>query len=228
MTPEFGPLVSGEPANRPRHTTLTGRTVTLVPLSAADHAEALFEGSKLASLWDYLADGPYSTVEAFSSSLAAKSFSTDPLFFAILDKVSGKAVGSAAFLRIDEKNRVIEVGHILYTPALQRTVAGTEAMYLMMRHVFDDLGYRRYEWKCNHFNQPSRKAALRYGFTFEGIFRQHMIAKGRNRDTAWYSMLDSEWPERKAAFEAWLRADNFDEQGRQRVSLSSLIDKAKY
>jgi RimJ/RimL family protein N-acetyltransferase len=141
------------------------------------------------------------------------------MFFAIVDNASGDAVGYAALMRIDTKNRVIEVGGIMYSPRLQRTPGGTEAMYLLARYVFDDLGYRRYEWKCNALNAPSRGAALRYGFIFEGIFRQHMIVKGRNRDTAWFSMLDSEWPARKQAFEQWLRPANFDEDGIQKSRL---------
>lgn len=146
----------------------------------------------------------------------------DPLFFTILDNSSGNPVGYASYMRIEPTHRSIEVGSILFTPALQRTPGATEAMYLMARHVFDDLGYRRYEWKCNALNEPSRRAALRLGFSFEGIFRQHMIIKGRNRDTAWYSMLDSEWPARKRNFEQWLAASNFDLQGRQKKSLASL------
>jgi RimJ/RimL family protein N-acetyltransferase len=131
-------------------------------------------------------------------------------------------------MRIEPSHRVIEVGSILFTPRLQRTVGATEAMYLMARHVFEDLGYRRYEWKCNALNAPSRGAALRLGFTFEGIFRQHMIIKGRNRDTAWFSMLDPEWPKRKAAFERWLDPSNFDAEGRQRVSLSALNSEVEH
>jgi RimJ/RimL family protein N-acetyltransferase len=146
----------------------------------------------------------------------------DPLFFTILDNISTKPVGYASYMRIEPAHRCIEVGSILFTPMLQRTPGATEAMYLMARHVFDDLGYRRYEWKCNALNDPSRRAALRLGFTFEGIFRQHMIIKGRNRDTAWYSMLDSEWPIRKRNFEQWLAPSNFDPQGRQKQSLASL------
>ena len=144
------------------------------------------------------------------------------MFFAILDNPSGKAVGYASYMRIEPVHRVIEVGSILYTPRLQQTTLATEAMYLMARHVFEDLGYRRYEWKCNALNAPSRRAALRFGFTFEGIFRQHMIVKGRNRDTAWFSMLDSEWPVRKANFERWLDPSNFGADGRQKVALSTL------
>ena len=126
-------------------------------------------------------------------------------------------------MRIDPANRVIEVGNILYTPALQRTPGATEAQYLLARYIFDELGYRRYEWKCNDLNAPSRRAALRFGFTYEGTFRQHLIVKGRNRDTAWYSMLDGEWPSRRAAFETWLAPDNFDAQGVQKTSLADLM-----
>ncbi len=159
---------------------------------------------------------------AFDLHLQKAAVSEDPMFFAILDRASGAAVGYAAYMRIEPVHRVIEVGSILYTPQLQRTPLATEAMYLMARHVFEDLGYRRYEWKCNALNAPSRRAALRFGFTFEGIFRQHMIVKGRNRDTAWFSMLDSEWPARKANFERWLDPSNFGPDGRQKVSLSML------
>ncbi len=145
----------------------------------------------------------------------------DPLLFAILDK-SGRAVGHATYMRIDPANRVIEVGNILYTPALMRTPAGTEAMYLMAKHAFETMGYRRYEWKCNALNAPSRRAAERYGFRFEGLFRHHMIVKGRNRDTAWFSILSEEWPQIAVAMEAWLAPENFDEEGHQFVPLSTL------
>ena len=144
------------------------------------------------------------------------------VFFALVPKSSGRAQGYASYMRIDPANGVIEVGNILLAPSLQRTTAATEAMYLMAKHVFEDLGYRRYEWKCNAKNEPSMRAALRLGFTYEGIFRQHMVVKGENRDTAWYSMLDSEWPARKMAFEAWLDPANFDGEGRQQKSLGQL------
>jgi len=146
--------------------------------------------------------------------------SRDHFPIARLSTATCSALGYAAYMRIEPVHRVIEVGSILFTPRLQQTVLATEAMYLMARHVFEDLGYRRYEWKCNALNAPSRRAALRFGFRFEGIFRQHMIVKGRNRDTAWFSMLDSEWPERKANFERWLDPVNFAEDGRQKVALS--------
>ena len=212
-------------ATRPQRTTFDGRVVRVAPLDPLAHADALFEGTRgdvNESLWLYLFEGPFATRAAFDSHLAQKASSEDPLFFAIVDKSSGDAVGYAAYMRIEPAHRVIEVGSILYTPGLQRTIGATEAMYLMARHVFEDLGYRRYEWKCNALNAPSRSAALRLGFSFEGVFRQHMIVKGRNRNTAWYSMLDSEWPKRKVAFERWLHPSNFDANGRQKVSLSAL------
>jgi RimJ/RimL family protein N-acetyltransferase len=225
----IGPLVDPHPAKRPERVTLKGRLITLVPLDAGAHAEALYEGSNgdaaRESVWAYLFDGPYSSRDEFRASIEAKARSTDPLFFAVIDNASGRAVGYQTFLRIDAPNRVIEVGNIMYTPAMQRTAGATEAQYLFAAHVFDDLGYRRYEWKCNALNAPSRRAAERFGFTFEGIFRQHMIVKGRNRDTAWFAMLDSEWPARKAAYELWLAPDNFDSDGRQKIALSALMPK---
>jgi RimJ/RimL family protein N-acetyltransferase len=204
---------------------LPGRVVTLRPFDRPAQAQALYEathGSDKENLWRYLGDGPYASRAAFEAAFDKKQSSVDPLFFAIVDNASGVPVGQAAYMRIDPANRVMEVGNIIFTPALQHTSGATEAMYLMARHAFDDLGYRRYEWKCNALNQPSRRAALRLGFLFEGIFRQHMIIKGRNRDTAWFSMLDSEWPVRKANFERWLAPSNFDPSGRQALSLSSL------
>jgi RimJ/RimL family protein N-acetyltransferase len=221
----LGALVNAAPARRPRRTTLDGRAVRVVPLDPSAHADALFDGTRGPEnerLWLYLFDGPFPTRVAFDSHLKQMGKSEDPLFFAILDQPSGEAVGYAAYMRIEPAHRVIEVGSILFTPRLQRTLGATEAMYLMARHVFEDLGYRRYEWKCNALNAPSRSAAERLGFTFEGIFRQHMIIKGRNRDTAWFSMLESEWPKRKVAFERWLDPSNFDANGRQKISLSAL------
>jgi RimJ/RimL family protein N-acetyltransferase len=221
----IGERVDTSPARRPERTILRGRAVTLVPLNADAHADALFEGANGGDndrVWIYLFDGPYADRAAFRANIASNAKSEDPLFFAVIDNASGKAVGYQTFLRIEPKHRVIEVGNIMYTPALQRTIGATEAQYLFARHVFDDLGYRRYEWKCNNLNAPSKRAALRLGFTFEGVFRQHMIVKERNRDTGWFSMLDSEWPGRRAAFEQWLSPENFDSSGRQRIALSTL------
>jgi RimJ/RimL family protein N-acetyltransferase len=221
----IGPRVDGPPARRPIRTTLPGRVATLAPLDPQLHGSALYEwiqGEAGERVWQYLFEGPFADRAAFDVHLKRIAASEDPLFFAILDNASGSAVGYASYMRIEPVHRVIEVGSILYTPRLQQTTLATEAMYLMARHVFDDLGYRRYEWKCNALNAPSRRAALRFGFTFEGIFRQHMIVKGRNRDTAWFSMLDSEWPARKANFERWLDPSNFGGDGRQKVALSTL------
>src|ERR1700733_11500370 len=151
-----------------------------------------------------MSEGPFATRADVDAAFDKNARSTDPLFFAIVDNATGVPVGQASYLRIEPRHRVIEVGNIMFTPSLQRSCGATEAMYLMARHAFEDLGYRRYEWKCNALNEPSRRAALRLGFVFEGVFRQHMIIKGRNRDTAWFSMLDSEWPRRRASFEQWL------------------------
>lgn len=198
-----------------------GRYVKLLPLNAAEHAADLWAFARgHDEIWTYLSDGPYSSPADFKRALEGKETGGGAVFLAIVPNSSGKAAGYASYMRIDPSNGVVEVGNVLMTPSLQRTTAATEAMYLMARHIFEDLGYRRYEWKCNASNAPSRRAALRYGFTFEGVFRQHMVVKGQNRDTAWYSMLDAEWPARKSAFEAWLDPENFDRQGRQLKSLN--------
>jgi RimJ/RimL family protein N-acetyltransferase len=197
--------------------------VTLEPLSAARHADDLWQAVHgHDEVWSYLADGPYASEGYLRHALEEKEAASSAVFLAISPQATGRVAGYASYMRMDPANGVIEVGNILLAPSLQRTIAATEAMYLMARHIFEDLGYRRYEWKCNGNNAPSRRAALRYGFTFEGIFRHHMIVKGQNRDTAWFSMLDSEWPVRKAAFEAWLDPANFDQEGRQCKSLAQL------
>jgi RimJ/RimL family protein N-acetyltransferase len=212
------------PASYPARVALDGRHTRLEPLDAGSHAAALFHatrGRENDDLWLYLADGPFDSAAAFADEIARKAVSTDAVFFAILDPVKARAIGYASYMRIEPAQGVIEVGNVLFSRALQGTTGATEAMYLMARHAFEDLGYRRYEWKCNALNAPSRAAALRLGFTFEGIFRQHMVIKGRNRDTAWYSMIDGEWPRLKAAFDRWLDPSNFDAQGRQRATLRS-------
>jgi RimJ/RimL family protein N-acetyltransferase len=221
----IGPIVDAAPAKLPRRATMAGQYISLTPLDPHAHGNALWEnlrGPQNERLWLYLFDGPFRDRATFDADLREKAVSEDPFFFAIVDKASQLASGYAAYLRLAPKDRCIEVGAILFSPALQRTHGATEALYLMARHVFEDLGYRRYEWKCNALNRPSRRAALRLGFTFEGIFRQHMIIKGRNRDTAWFSILDSEWPARKQSFERWLDPTNFDSQGKQKLSLSVL------
>jgi RimJ/RimL family protein N-acetyltransferase len=199
--------------------------VRIEPLTSA-HADALYESCGLqqhADLWTYMGDGPFDSHEAFADNITRKSASTDPLFFALVDRLSGHAQGHAALMRIDAPNRVIELGNIMVGPSLQKSRAATETQFLLAKHVFEELGYRRYEWKCNDLNAPSKRAAVRFGFSYEGLFRQHMIVKGRNRDTAWFSMLDTEWPTRKAAFECWLAPDNFDAAGQQKVSLAALM-----
>jgi RimJ/RimL family protein N-acetyltransferase len=209
---------------RPQRVTIEGRYVTIEPLDPAKHTEALWQGlggPANDSLWLYMPDGPFLDRAAFEAHMQARAISEDPLFFAIVDKKTGLAVGRSTLMRIDPPNRVIEVGGIIFTGTLQRSRGATEAMYLLARYVFEDLGYRRYEWKCNALNEPSRRAALRLGFSFEGIFRQHMIIKGKNRDTAWFSMLDSEWPARKREFERWLDESNFDSEGIQKTRLNS-------
>ncbi len=225
----IGPEVDSHPAERPQRVTLKGRYVTLAPLDTHKHVVSLYDGSNgelpRERVWTYLGDGPYATLQDFRASVDAKARSEDPLFFAVVDQATGRALGHQTLMRIDPANRVIEVGNVMYTPALQRTAGATEAQYLFASYVFDTLGYRRYEWKCNALNAPSRRAAERLGFTFEGVFRQHMIVKGRSRDTAWFSLLDSEWPARKLAFERWLRRENFDADGRQKESLSRLTPR---
>jgi RimJ/RimL family protein N-acetyltransferase len=204
---------------------LTGRHVLLVPLDADQHTDALYEathGLGKDALWLYLIEGPYADKASFRVALEQKASSQDLLFFAILDQLSRRAVGHAAYARVEPAHRCIEVAFVLYAPAFQRSTGATEAMYLMAKYIFEDLGYRRYEWRCNALNAPSRRAAQRLGFTFEGTFRQAMIAKGRTRDSAWFSMLDAEWPARRAALEQWLDPSNFDADGRQRVALSTL------
>jgi RimJ/RimL family protein N-acetyltransferase len=211
-----------KPAALPVRVSLSGRYVTLEPLDAERHAADLWRAVKgHDELWTWLFDGPYASEADLRLAIEVRQAASGFIFLAIVPVATGQAAGWASFLRMEPVHGVIEVGNILLSPVLQRTTAATEAMFLMARHVFDDLGYRRYEWKCNAENLPSRRAAERLGFTFEGVFRQHMVIKGRNRDTAWFAMLDREWPARKRAFEAWLEPANFDAEGRQRRSLGS-------
>jgi len=210
-------------AKIPGRTPIEGETVRLDPVDPRRHAEQLFQASVGADeLWSYMAYGPFESQAAFTEWLGARAASRDPVFYAVIDRASGAARGMTSYLRIEPEHQVIEIGHIWFAPVLQRTRQATEAIYLMARYAFDDLGYRRLEWKCNSLNAASRRAAERFGFTFEGIFRQHMIVKGENRDTAWFSIIDAEWPIRGAAFKAWLSPENFDSSGRQRRSLSQI------
>ena len=216
-----GLAVDTTPAQRPGAVTLDGRYGRIERL-AQHHDAALWSAVKGHDhIWTYMSYGPLADLAAFSEWLAGRIKLEDPYSYAIIDR-SGRAVGIATLMEIRPAMRVIEVGNILYSPSLQRTPLGTEAQFLLARYAFETLGYRRYEWKCNALNAPSRRAALRYGFVFESIMRQHMIVKGRSRDTAYYSMLDCEWPKRKAAFERWLAPENFDADGKQKVNLGEL------
>ncbi len=221
-------MQSWQPRPLPQPVVLSGHWVALEPLSLS-HAPDLWNAVRGEDhVWDWLADGPYSSQPELAKAIEAKEAGSSARFFAISPHLpggtAGPARGYASLMRMDPANGVIEVGNVLFSPALQRTPAATEAMYLMARYVFEDLGYRRYEWKCNALNLPSRKAAQRLGFSYEGIFRKHMVLKGRSRDTAWYAMLDNHWPSRRAAFEEWLSPTNFDMQGRQLQPLARLAD----
>jgi len=222
----IGPPLPGWSARpRPPRTAIEGRFCRVEPLDAERHAADLFAANSEDAEgrnWTYLPYGPFASFAPFLAWVEAASRTADPLRHAIIDTASGEAVGVASLMRIDAAAGVIEVGGITYSPRLQRKPAATEAMYLLMRRVFDELGYRRYEWKCDSLNAPSRAAALRLGFRYEGLFRQATVYKGRSRDTAWFSILDSEWPALCRAFERWLDPANFDASGRQRESLASL------
>jgi RimJ/RimL family protein N-acetyltransferase len=217
-----GPPVDSSPARRPEPVELKGRSSRLAKLDAARDGTALWEGFRgREDLWTYSSQGPFADAPTFQRWLEGRAALADPFYFTIFD-VSGRALGVTTLMEIRPSMRVIEVGHIVYTPALQRTPVATEAQYLLARYVFETLGYRRYEWKCDSLNDASRGAAERFGFRFEGIFRQHMILKGRSRDTAWFSMLDTEWPRVRGAFEQWLAPANFDGEGRQRRTLEEV------
>jgi RimJ/RimL family protein N-acetyltransferase len=219
----IGQLVDATPAKGPGPVTLEGRFCRIEKLDAARHGAALAEAVEGDDrLWDYMGYGPFADAGAFAAWLAGRPTLSDPYSCAVIDRESGAATGIVTLMEIRPAMRVIEIGNIVYSSRLQRTAAATETQYLMARHVFETLGYRRYEWKCNALNAPSRRAALRFGFTYEGTFRQHMIVKGRNRDTAWFAMLDSDWPGRRTAFERWLAPENFDGAGRQHRSLSAM------
>lgn len=209
------------------HTPLHGVRCDLVPLDPSHSADlfAAFSADTTGALWTYMPVGPFSEAGDYAAWVEDAYRSKDPLFFAIIDLSTKAAVGVASYLRIQPENGVVEVGFITFAPAMQRTAMATEAMYLMMKRAFDELGYRRYEWKCDALNAPSRRAAERLGFRYDGLFKQAVVYKGRNRDTAWYSILDCDWPVVKAGLEAWLGPDNFDADGVQRNKLR-IWDKA--
>jgi RimJ/RimL family protein N-acetyltransferase len=221
----LGFVVDGwRPARRPLSDPMIGRTCRVEPLDVAAHAAQLHAANALdrdGRNWTYLPYGPFATLEDYSGWLKAVATAADPMFHAVVDLATNEAVGVASYLRIDPVAGSIEVGHINYSPKLQRTIAATEAMYLMMKRAFE-LGYRRYEWKCNALNAASRAAAQRLGLSYEGVFRQARVDKGRNRDTAWYATIDTEWPALDRAFRRWLHPSNFDKKGRQLTSLTAL------
>ncbi len=203
-----------------------GRYAVLRPLQAERDAAALYAASHAPAgdptIWTYLYDGPFPNLEAYQAVLERQAASDDPLFFTVTRAEDGKPLGVASYLAIVPEHGTVEVGHIWFGPELRRTPAATEAIYLLARHAFDDLGYRRLEWKCNALNAPSRSAATRFGFQFEGIFLNHRVVKGRNRDTAWFAITDARWPALRTAFEAWLNPTNFEQSGAQRTSLRNL------
>jgi RimJ/RimL family protein N-acetyltransferase len=215
-----GPLVDATPAREPKAVVLTGRFGRVEKLDPKRHTDDLWQAvNGHNQIWTYMAYGPFADRDAFALWLKARAGIPDPFSYVITDR-NGRALGIAALMSVRPEMRVIEIGNILLGPALQRTALATEAQYLLARYVFETLGYRRYEWKCDARNAPSRRAALRLGFNFEGLSWQHMIVKGRNRDTAWYAMLDTEWPSQRLVFERWLSLDNFDAEGRQKQRLA--------
>lgn len=215
-------LSNWTPRPRPERKLFEGRYVRLEPLDAQVHGDGLYEASSVADIdgrFVWLPDNPPQGRADFQPWLDTAAASADPMFFAVIDRQSGKIAGRQTFMRIDAANGVAEIGNIYWGPLISRRPAATEALFLFADHIFRELGYRRFEWKCNNNNTPSKRAAERFGFSFEGIFRQHLIVKGANRDTAWYSIIDGEWPDLSAAFTAWLDPDNFDAEGRQKRRL---------
>lgn len=213
------------PRARPDAALIEGRFVRLERLDPGRHADGLFDASTVpdaALLFRWLPEVPPESRAAFRDWVAQKAASPDPIFYAAIDRATGMVAGRQTLMRIDAANGVCEIGNIYWGPAMARTPAATEALYLFARHVFDDLGYRRFEWKCNAENLPSQRAAIRFGFSHEGLFRQHMVVKGRSRDTAWFAMIDKDWPALRQAFEDWLSPANFDAAGRQWRSLGEI------
>lgn len=217
------PDLAWQPVEPPSRTPLEAEHVLLRPVDASVDAESFFAATHppaaAEDIWRYMFDGPYGSAAEMREAMEEVQAVDDPLFFTILPRDDERPLGRAAYMRIEPGHGVIEIGGILLAPELQRTTAATEAIYLMIRHAFDDLGYRRVEWKCDALNEASRRAAERFGFFHEGTFRKHMMVKGRNRDTAWLAIADDEWPELRAGFEAWLAPENFDAQGRQKRRL---------
>jgi RimJ/RimL family protein N-acetyltransferase len=220
------PVPEWNGAQPPGREPLLGRYCRIEPVDVERHLDDLYQAYSSAADgrdWTYLQVGPFDSLAAYREHLTRIATLSDPLHYALIDLASGKAVGTLALMRIDRGNGVIEVGHVTYSPLLKRTRIASEAIFLLMQHLFEDLGYRRFEWKCDSLNSPSRAAALRYGFKFEGIFRQAVVYRGRNRDSAWFSVIDGEWPALREGFMQWLDPRNFDAQGRQIERLAALI-----
>lgn len=218
-------LENWTPRERPAKAPMEGRYVRLEPLDVARHGDGLYEASATPDgdqRFRWLYELPPENRETFQPWLEKAATSQDPLYFTVIDRASGRIAGRQTFMRIDTTNGVVEIGNILWNDPVARRPAATEALFLFARHAFDDLGYRRFEWKCNNENEPSKRAALRFGFSFEGVFRNHLIVKGRNRDTAWFAMIDEDWPTIRRAFEEWLDPANFDSEGRQKRRLEEI------
>ncbi|RAU22274.1 GNAT family N-acetyltransferase [Paramagnetospirillum kuznetsovii] len=230
LTNRFGqpvgvPIPDWTTRPKPGRTTVQGQFCRLEPLDLARHTSQLYNAmveDREGQTWTYLYYGPFKDEAEFQTWLGVAAASDDPQFYAVVDNVSGTALGMVGYLRIENTGGSISVGHIIFAPCLRRTPAATECMYLMLRRAFDELGYRRCEWRCDALNTSSRNAAQRFGFSLEGVFRQATVNKGRNRDTACFSIIDSEWPHIRDSFQRWLRPDNFDAEGRQRERLSVL------
>ncbi|TKY87364.1 hypothetical protein EX895_004041 [Sporisorium graminicola] len=231
----LGPRVPTEPAPFPSRVTIPGQYVDLVPLTT-EHEDLLYPLVGLPEherLWDYMLEAPFNGDRArFSTYISSRTATANNMvFWAIVDKTpsaTAKVIGMISYLNINPTHRTIEIGNVLFSSLLQRSRKSSEVVYLMLRHAFDDLGYRRVEWKCNNLNTPSKRAAIRYGFTYEGLFRKMFVLKGRNRDTAWFAIVDDDWPDRKAALETWLSEDNFDAQGAQILTLKQAHAKFGY
>jgi RimJ/RimL family protein N-acetyltransferase len=227
----LGEQLDWTPARAPQPEVMRGSHALIRPVDAERDAASLYNLSHAPhgdpAIWTYLPDGPYDSVEDLQRMLAWAQTSHDPLYFSLAHLADEHPVGVAAYMRIKPESGVIEIGGIWFGAPLKRTVAATEAIYLLVRHAFDDLGYRRVEWKCNALNAASRRAAQRFGFTFEGVFRQHMVVKGRNRDTAWFAITDRDWPAIRGGFQAWLAPESFHSDGQQRRSLAELIGEAR-
>lgn len=223
------PMENWTPRQRPGPVTLKGRFCRLEPLDSAGHFADLYEAYGKAGDgrdWTYMFTGPFADEQQFHGHLNAAATSSDAVYYAVIDLSSGRAVGTLALMRIEPAHGVIEVGQVAFSPDLKRTPVSTEAHFLLMTYAFEQLGYRRYEWKCDSLNAPSRRAAERLGFTYEGLFRQAIVYKGRTRDTTWFSIIDADWPAVRAGFERWLDPANFDSQGQQKKSLAALRDQA--